>query len=116
ALYLLTKSRTVPLPGDAELSALSIEGWRLVPLSLTRILLQKPDRLLLPLLAGAAELGRYAFVSSLMELVAWPVAQWVDTQIGRWRSESRSTSPPGVARAFCVVLGTSLFLVVAVGT
>ncbi|OCL31720.1 hypothetical protein BCR15_08825 [Tessaracoccus lapidicaptus] len=68
------------------------------------VFLQKADRLLLPLLATAAELGRYAFVSSIMELVVWPVSQWLDTQLRRWRDVSGSLSRRSVSRLLLRVL------------
>ncbi|WP_141680130.1 hypothetical protein [Tessaracoccus lapidicaptus] len=84
--------------------SLAREGWRLLPLNVMTVFLQKADRLLLPLLATAAELGRYAFVSSIMELVVWPVSQWLDTQLRRWRDVSGSLSRRSVSRLLLRVL------------
>lgn len=67
---------------------LALEGLRLFPLVFFTVLLQKADRLLLPILAGTAELGRYAFVATMMEIPYWPVSQWIDTQMLAWRKRS----------------------------
>ena len=106
-LLLIHPRRAAPVETQ---QALVSEGWRLLPLSMVTMSLQKADRLLLPVLATASELGRYAFVSSLMELVVWPVSQWLDTQLRRWREDPRTLEGARLIRLLAgIMLAASIF-------
>jgi len=78
-----------PLGRDAspvDLSRVRREGLRLLPASFGNTALLKSDRLLLPFLSTPAELGRYVAVATIMEVGTWPIQQWVDASLGRWRA------------------------------
>lgn len=72
----------------AELRAIRKEGLRLFPASFGNTALARSDRLLLPFLSSPAELGRYVAVATVMEMGTWPVQQWVDSSLGRWRVQA----------------------------
>lgn len=87
----------------ASVALISKEGWRLFPLSMLTLLLQKADRLLLPVLSTGAELGRYVFVVSILELASWPIVQWLDTKLASWRREYEAR---GLIRLRAVIIGS----------
>lgn len=64
------------------------EGLRLIPASLGNTALLRSDRLLMPILSSAAELGIFVTVATVMEVGAWPVQQWVDASLGRLRERA----------------------------
>jgi O-antigen/teichoic acid export membrane protein len=71
----------------SELRAIRREGLRLFPASFGNTALVRSDRLLLPFLSSPAELGRYVAVATVMEMGTWPVQQWVDSSLGKWRAQ-----------------------------
>jgi O-antigen/teichoic acid export membrane protein len=74
-------------PEDDRLKRQAVrrEGLVLLPSSLANTGMLRFDRLLLPALASTAALGLYATVSTLTELVAWPLQAFADAQVGKWR-------------------------------
>lgn len=77
-------------------------GLRLLPASFGNTAMVRSDRLLLPLLAGTAQLGIYAVVATVMEIATWPVNQWVDASLHRW---ARSTAHSGLSLAMVLRTG-----------
>lgn len=61
------------------------QGLRLLPASFGNTAMLRSDRLLLPLLASNAQLGLYVVVATTMELATWPIQNWVDASLNRWR-------------------------------
>lgn len=105
--------RTAGSPAaGADLGAIRREGLRLLPASLGNSALLRSDRLLLPLLASPAELGRYIAVATIMELGTWPVQQWVDASLGKWRA--RAGRPLG-ARKIAIAMVVAISVTAAVG-
>lgn len=86
----------------AQLAAVRRSGLALLPASFGNTILLRADRLLLPLLAGAAALGTYVTVASIVEAASWPVQNWVDSRLGTWRRQVEETGR--VARRPVVVL------------
>lgn len=81
-----------PTPGDtpaperapARRSARR-EGLQLVFATIAQNGTLRIDRILLVWLASEAELGIYAAVATMTELVAWPLVAFADSRLGRWR-------------------------------
>lgn len=59
-------------------------GWKLLPSDFSNTAMMRADRLMLPVLSNAAELGLYVTVATVLEMVSWPVKQWVDASLKRW--------------------------------
>lgn len=74
---------------SADLEQVRRQGWRALPASFGNTALLKSDRLLLPALASPAELGVYVVVATVLELAVWPLQQWADATMHRWRSTDR---------------------------
>lgn len=60
------------------------QGVKLLPASLGNITMFRPERLLLPILAGPADLGIYIVVSGALEVAVWPIQQWSDAKMRDW--------------------------------
>lgn len=74
---------------SGKLASVRREGLRLLPASFGNTALLRSDRLLLPFLSTPAELGRYVAVATIMEVGTWPIQQWVDASLGKWRAQGR---------------------------
>lgn len=85
-------------PDSAALGRVRKEGLRLLPASFGNTALLRSDRLLLPFLSTPAELGRYVAVATIMEVGTWPIQQWVDASLGKWRAQGT----PGPRRRLVV--------------
>lgn len=72
--------------------AIRLDGLRLLPASFGNTAMLRSDRLLLPLLASNAQLGFYVVVATTMELASWPVQNWVDASLNRWRGSRSETA------------------------
>ncbi|UNX55372.1 polysaccharide biosynthesis C-terminal domain-containing protein [Georgenia sp. TF02-10] len=72
----------------SQLARVRREGLRLIPASLGNTALLRSDRLMMPFLSSAAELGIYVTVATVMEVGAWPIQQWVDASLGRLRERA----------------------------
>jgi O-antigen/teichoic acid export membrane protein len=73
--------------GDrAELRRARREGVQLLPAAVANTGMLRLDRLILPALASAAALGTYASVSTMTELIAWPLLALADSRLGVWRA------------------------------
>lgn len=70
---------------EVDLSRVRREALRLIPASIGNTALLRSDRLMMPFLSSAAELGIYVTVATVMEIGAWPIQQWVDASLGRLR-------------------------------
>lgn len=83
------------------------EGFKLLPASFGNTAMLRSDRLLLPLLASNAQLGIYVVVATTMELASWPIQNWVDASLNKWRNQGRGR---GVSRKLLVraVLATGV--------
>lgn len=95
-----------------EVRELRKQGLWLLPASFGNTAMLRSDRLLLPVLAGPAELGVYIAVAAVMEMASWPIQQWVDSSLRRWRSEALSPHDRRtvVVRAIVSVMATSVIL------
>jgi O-antigen/teichoic acid export membrane protein len=62
------------------------EGLQLFPSALAQSGMLRLDRLLLAGLASTAELGMYATVATMTELIGWPLLAFADSRLGRWRA------------------------------
>lgn len=69
----------------SEERAIRRHGFRLLPASFGNTAMLRSDRLLLPFLASNTQLGIYVVVATTMELASWPVQNWVDASLNRWR-------------------------------
>lgn len=90
-------------------------GLRLLPAVLANIVMLRSDRLLLPALSGAEQLGLYIVVAAIAELIAWPVQSWVDANLRKWSDWSAA----GVLRPeklLVVTFAYALLAVACVGT
>jgi O-antigen/teichoic acid export membrane protein len=76
--------------GFPELRQIRSSGIRLLPASFGNTAMLRSDRLLLPLLASNAQLGLYVVVATTMELASWPIQNWVDASLNRWREHQRN--------------------------
>lgn len=88
-------------------------GLRLAPTVIANIVMLRSDRLLLPLLSDAAQLGLYVVVAAVTELIAWPVQSFVDGRVPLWgRPMQRGVFRPGrilaVAALIAGVAATAL--------
>ena len=72
---------------SSDFSSVRRQGLKLFPASLGNTAMLRSDRLLLPFLAGPAELGFYVVVATSMDMAAWPVQQWVDSKLNQWRTD-----------------------------
>jgi len=83
---IFTSSFSGKVSAKSELKAIRRSGLKLFPASFGNTAMLRSDRLLLPVLASPAELGIYIVVASVMELASWPIQNWVDASLGKWRS------------------------------
>jgi O-antigen/teichoic acid export membrane protein len=97
------------------------EGLALFPAAVANMAMLRVDRLVLPALASTAALGLYATVSTLTELLSWPLQAYADARIGRWRaaySLGRLRVSPIIVSAAVYVLvvaplfGTGVYLLI----
>ncbi len=79
-----TATNTPIAPGQQRLARR--EGLALFPAAIANMAMLRVDRLALPALASTAELGLYASVSTLTELLVWPLRAYADSRLGRWRA------------------------------
>lgn len=77
----------------AEERAIRRDGLRLLPASFGNTAMLRSDRLLLPILASNSQLGIYVVVATTMELASWPIQNWVDASLNRWRSREGAARP-----------------------
>ena len=86
ALFILIRAifqtKRAPFPMRRDIRS---QGLRLLPASFGNTAMLRSDRLLLPLLASNAQLGLYVVAATIMELATWPVQNWVDASLNRWR-------------------------------
>lgn len=80
------RSRSVSL-SEQEFKRIRSQGLRLLPASVGNTAMVRSDRLILPVFAGLSALGIYSAVSTVMEMAGWPISQWADASLGRWKRE-----------------------------
>jgi O-antigen/teichoic acid export membrane protein len=121
AVLMLRHARNASGPPleDAEVRSLRAAGLRLLPASLGNTTMLRSDRLLLPALSSTRELGIYVVVASIMELTAWPVKNYVDATLWRWRQRADTLSVGRVAlgaalatAAISAVVGAAAILMI----
>jgi O-antigen/teichoic acid export membrane protein len=101
---------TAPAAGATEHDerrAVRREGLALFPAAVANMGMLRLDRLVLPALASTAALGLYATVSTMTELLAWPLQAYADSRLGRWRAAHGL----GRLRALPVILSTAAYAV-----
>lgn len=111
ATYSVFKSKgTVRAPEDARRIRLS--GLKLLPASFGNTAMLRSDRLLLPVLASTSQLGLYIVVATMMELAAWPVQNWVDASLNKWRQNMgvKRSIWPTVMRAALFALSLAMLM------
>lgn len=94
----------------AEERSIRRDGLRLLPASFGNTAMLRSDRLLLPLLASNAQLGIYVVVATTMELASWPIQNWVDASLNRWRNRD-GTARPGTQIVLYAALATCLLAI-----
>lgn len=114
-LVLFKPTQNLPVMSVESKSIMRQQGLRLLPASISNTAMVRLDRLLLPVFAGISSLGVYSAVSTVMEMASWPIAQWVDSSLGRWRKEGREFSRSQVFRLSVQATLVSLFFSTAVG-
>lgn len=67
-----------------ERKILRRKGLVLLPSDFSNTAMMRIDRLLLPILSSSAALGLYVTVATVMEMVSWPIKQWVDASLRKW--------------------------------
>lgn len=82
----LVRRRSPPPVTGRDLAPISRLGYHLVPAALAEAVLARADKFLLPLLSSFAQLGVYAVVSTMTDLVTWPVKQYAESKIPSWRA------------------------------
>lgn len=89
------------------------DGMKLLPASFGNTAMLRSDRLLLPFLASNAQLGIYIVVATTMELASWPVQNWVDASLNRWRSDQGRLGSK--IKAIAGAMALTLVMAVAMG-
>ncbi|GAA0499162.1 hypothetical protein Ade02nite_83350 [Paractinoplanes deccanensis] len=84
------------------------EGIALFPAALSNMAMLRVDRLALPAIASTSALGLYASVSTMTELLAWPVRAYADSRLGTWRVAHRE----GTLRTRPLVVAASVYCAV----
>lgn len=95
----------------AEERLIRRDGLRLLPASFGNTAMLRSDRLLLPFLASNAQLGIYIVVATTMELASWPVQNWVDASLNRWRRDHHDHG----SKVKAIVGAMALTLLLAIG-
>ncbi len=95
-----------PSPAEIEnLRGVRARGLRLLPGTLGTFIMMRSDRLLLPLLSSATQLGLYATVATIMELATWPVNHWIDSSVRSWSRLSHfERTSTGIKLVFLAML------------
>ncbi|MCR8669849.1 lipopolysaccharide biosynthesis protein [Agrococcus sp. HG114] len=114
-LLYLGRDRDAPdVSLDVDVRELMRTSYRLIPASIGNTAMLRSDRLLLPMLSSSAQLGLYVMVATATELAAWPVQQYVDASLRKWRQQSptiwsihgRTAVGFGIGAGFAVLAGT----------
>lgn len=105
----VARNRKVPIR-KAEERAIRRDGLRLLPASFGNTAMLRSDRLLLPLLASNSQLGIYVVVATTMELASWPIQNWVDASLNRWRIRE-GAARPGSQTVVYAAAATSLLAI-----
>ncbi|GGA71468.1 hypothetical protein GCM10011490_22700 [Pseudoclavibacter endophyticus] len=111
----------VKVPASEEATRLVMtvrkQGLKLLPASFGNTAMLRSERLLLPALIGTASLGVYVTVATVMEMATWPVMQWVDSSLRRWRvaSDSNAISARRIAQLYGIALGITSSTSVVLG-
>lgn len=98
--------RRTEVPGTMPTRVYAVRCAKLFPGSASLVIAMRFDRILVPLFAGAADLGRYVIVASLSEMLAWPLAAYADACLPRWRTRHLEGR---------LVIGRELAIVAAAG-
>ncbi|MDR6555731.1 O-antigen/teichoic acid export membrane protein [Arthrobacter pascens] len=98
----------------SEERAIRRHGFRLLPASFGNTAMLRSDRLLLPFLASNTQLGIYVVIATTMELASWPVQNWVDASLNRWRNDHESGGSTR-ARAVLTAVAITSILATAMG-
>lgn len=81
----IVRRRSSPTTPARDLAPIARLGYSLVPAALAEAVLARADKFLLPLLSSFAQLGIYAVVFTMTDLVTWPVKQYAESKIPSWR-------------------------------
>ena len=74
-------------PREHDLKRVKSLGLYLTPSSVAEAVVARADRFILPALSSFAQLGLYAVVATMTELISWPVRQYTDSRVPKWTSE-----------------------------
>lgn len=100
----------------AEERLIRRHGLKLLPASFGNTAMLRSDRLLLPFLASNAQLGIYIVVATTMELASWPVQNWVDASLNRWRRDQGQRGSKTKAIVGAIVLTVILAITMGLAT
>lgn len=84
--YLVSRRGAAQRRTTDELRQVSRLGISLVPAAVGEAVLGRADRFLLPALSTYAQLGVYAVVLTMTELVVWPATQLAQSRIPSWQA------------------------------
>jgi O-antigen/teichoic acid export membrane protein len=87
------------------------EGLQLFPATVAHSGTLRIDRLILVALASTAALGLYATVSTMVELLTWPLLMYADSRLGLWRQAHER----GTLALRRVLIVAALYALVAAG-
>lgn len=91
----------------AELASTRRLGVRLLPAGASDALLTRADRFLLPLFSTFSQLGIYAVVATVTELINWPLKQYIDGKTPEWTRQAAA----GVLQPWQVLRTTATYAV-----
>lgn len=121
-LYLSIRARMAEaLALDVPVQELMRSAYHLIPASLGNTAMLRSDRLLLPALSSTAQLGLYVMVATATELAAWPVQQFVDASLRKWRSSQPTVLQMhkwtligiGIGAAFGLLAGGLMYVLIS---
>lgn len=100
-----------PARSIADLAPTKRLGVRLLPAGISDAVLTRADRLLLPLLSSFHQLGIYAVVSTVTELINWPLKQYIDGKTPNWTCQVAA----GTLRPWQTLRATALYSAAVAG-
>ncbi len=89
------------------------QGLRLLPASLGNTAMVRSDRLLIPALSSAAELGIYVVVATAIDMATWPVQQWADSRLHAWKEAPPSKRMVSLMCGIALIITVGLVAVIA---
>lgn len=113
-VFAVAKAKGSGLSGD-DRGKIRRNGIKLLPASFGNTAMLRSDRLLLPALASTSQLGLYVVVATMMELASWPVQNWVDASLRKWKNGGAAKSGRWTKVAQAVLVALVLAGVMGIG-